>query len=101
MSESNSPFVQNKGPLIKVDGTIPVWGVVLVGIAWASYSWTTMNDQDKRLIGAEQSIHELRKKNDQIDAEQRKSTDLLSRTSTDVQVVKELLIRMEKRLDPR
>jgi len=94
-----SPLIQNKGPLIKFDGTIPVWGVVLIGIGWASYSWTTMNDQDKRLIGAEAAIVDIRKKNDQIDTEQRKYLDLLNRTSTDVQVVKELLIRLEKRLD--
>lgn len=101
MSEHTSPFVQNKSPFIKVDGTIPVWGVVLLGVAWASYSWTTMSDHDKRLSNSEQSIIELRKKNEAYEVQQKDALALLNRTSTDVQVVKELLIRMEKRLDPK
>lgn len=101
MSDSNATTVHNKGPFIKVDGTIPAWGIVLLGVAWASYSFTQMNELEKRVSSGEVVVFELRKKSDTQEAERKEWLSLMNRTSTDVQVVKELLLRLEKRLDPK
>ena len=98
MSEPSATFIQNKGPLIRFDGTIPAWGIVLLGVAWATYSWTTMQEHTNRLIMIEAQTVEYRKKVDNLEVNRASDLVLWNNINADVRVMKELLIRIEKQL---
>lgn len=88
------------GTLLKWDGTIPAWGIILLGVAWIGYSWSNMQEMKTKLTTLEVSVVEYRKKVDTLEIQQRDGMSLIARMTGDVQVVKELMIRLEKRLDP-
>lgn len=97
-SSSNNTTVHNRGPLIRFDGTIPAWGMILLGVAYATYSWTQMQDIHNRLVMREAGAFEYRKKVDLLEANRAADLALWSNMNADVRVMKELLIRIEQRI---
>lgn len=75
--------------LLKLDTTIPLWAVVAAtfsaGITWAGWSLAQFSDLNNRLTVRETTALEYRKKVD----------DLVT-IKTDVAVMKEILIRLER-----
>lgn len=98
MSDNNTPLIQNRGPLIRFDGTIPAWGIILLGVGWATYSWTTMQDLNNRLVMREAGAMEYRKKVDNLEVNRTTDLALWNNINADVRVMKELLVRIERRI---
>ena len=89
-SNTNTPLIQKRGPLIKFDGTIPAWGIVLLCIGWGAYFWNIDQDLIKRMTVVEVKVEETKTKTDKIEA-----------IAADVKVTKELLIRLEQQFKTR
>jgi uncharacterized protein HemX len=100
---SNIEINANRPAAIRVDGTIPAWGlftlVLTLGLAWTTYSWNQMQNLNDRLTVRETSAAEYRKKVDNLELQQRDIHNTLSTLKSDVQLVKELMIRFEKRFE--
>jgi hypothetical protein len=95
--------VQERVPLFRWDGTVPAWGLFMVcftlGTGWVTYSWNRIQDLGDRLTLAEASAAEYRKKTDTLETQMRDQGAVLSGMRSDILVVKELMIRLEKRFD--
>jgi uncharacterized protein HemX len=100
---SNTENQNGRPTLIKWDGTIPAWGlftlVLTLGLAWSSYSWNQMQNLNDRMTIRETNAAEYRKKVDQLEAQQREVHNGLAALKSDVSLVKELLLRFEKRFE--
>jgi hypothetical protein len=88
---------------IKFDNTVPGWGIFMlffaVVTALVSFSWSELREQRDRMTTMEINSVEARKKIDFLESQHRDAIALISRMGTDVQIVKELMLRLEKRLD--
>lgn len=81
--------------ILEWDGKIPAWGLLLIGISAVCYGWTWVNDLEKRVTVRETSSVTYRAKVDDLEKEVRG----LGQLRGDISTLKELLIRIEKKLD--
>lgn len=96
----NDPVETQAKALLRWDGTIPAWGIVLLGVAWAGYSLNENQDLKSRVSILENNQTAQVKRVDELEKQQRDQTAVLGGMRSDIQVVKELMLRLEKRFDP-
>lgn len=87
--------------MFRFDGTIPAWGLFTllftVGMMWATYSWSQVQDLKDRMTAREISSAEYRKKVDLLETRQIEMQSFRS----DLLVMREIMNRIEKKLDQR
>jgi hypothetical protein len=83
--------------LVEFDRKIPLWGIVSMGMLLVAYGWNWVGDIDRRLATREQSAGYYRAIVDKLVVEQQQVASLKG----DVAVLKELLVRIERKLDQR
>ena len=83
------------GKLVEWDGKIPVWGLLMLGVAQVAYGYNALNDLDKRLAVREAAAVQGRAELARLGVEQQQ----LAVMRGDINTMKELLVRIEKRLD--
>jgi hypothetical protein len=83
--------------LIEFDRKIPLWGIVSMGLLLVAYGWNWVGDLEKRVTAREHSSAYYRTIVDQLVAERRDVAGLKG----DVAILKELLVRIERKLDQR
>lgn len=98
MPEQSNTTIQSPGPLVKFDGTIPAWGIIMLGLAWITYSWTSLQDLNHRVTVTEAGSTEYRKKVDTLEKNRDVDLILWNNINADVRVMKELLVRIEQRI---
>jgi hypothetical protein len=81
--------------VVEFDRKIPLWGVLSMGMLLVAYGWNWVADHEKRLSAREQSSSHYRTIVDKLVVEQQQVVSLKG----DVAVLKELLIRIERKLD--
>jgi hypothetical protein len=92
--------VDNTPPRVwKLDGTIPAWGLLVIlfsmSSAWVGYSFNKMEDLEARILTREVSAAQYRDKVDQL----QKKIEGFDTLKQDVGTLKELMIRVERKLD--
>jgi hypothetical protein len=83
--------------LVEFDRKIPLWGVLSMAMLLVVYGWNWVGDIDKRLSTREQSASYYRTIVDRLVVDQQQVVGLKG----DVAVLKELLVRIERKLDQR
>lgn len=83
--------------LIEWDGKIPLWGILLLGLAWASWSWNETRELQNRMLVSETAAATYNKKVELMDARLQEMSALRG----DINTLKELLIRIERKIDPK
>lgn len=83
--------------LLELDRKIPVWGVLLLGLAFAGWVWNEVRSIDRRLTEREVSSQMYRNKVDIIDIKVQEVSTLRG----DINTLKELLIRIERKIDAK
>ena len=83
------------GKLVEWDGKIPVWGLLMLGVAQVAYGYNALTDLDKRLTVREAAAMQGRQELVRLGVE----LQGLGALRGDINTVKELLVRIEKRLD--
>ena len=76
--------------IVEWDPKIPLWGILLLGLGWASYSWSTMQELKDRVKTTELLLA-------QVEAQFRDVGPLKS----DIAVLKEIMSRIEKKIDAK
>jgi hypothetical protein len=90
---------RTKRQLLSFDGNIPFTFILGLGLMWATYSWSQMQDLKDRMAKQEAASVEYIKKVDRLEEDQRRSLDLLNGMRSDITLVKELMLRLEKRTE--
>ena len=83
------------GKLIEFDGKIPVWALLTMGVAQVLYGYQALNDLDKRLTLREQASVQYSLIVDKLQLDQREVMAMKG----DISTLKELLVRIERKLD--
>jgi hypothetical protein len=83
------------GRLIEWDGKIPVWGLLLLGIGQVAWGYNALNDLDKRVSLHDASVTQIRLELSRVALQQQQ----LAAVEGGLNTVKELLVRIERRLD--
>lgn len=94
------PVVSEAKALLRWDGTIPAWGIVLLGVAWAGYSLNDNIELKSRVTILENNQAAQIKRIDELEKQQRDVSNVMGSMRSDILVVKELLVRLEKRFEP-
>jgi hypothetical protein len=84
---------------LSFDGNIPFTFILGLGLMWASYSWSQMQDLKDRMARQETASAEYIKKVERLEEDQRRSLDILNGMRSDITLVKELMLRLEKRTE--
>jgi hypothetical protein len=81
------------------DGNIPFTFVIGLGLMWATYSFSEQQGLKDRLTMSETTAVEYRKKVDRLEQDQRDIATMLNGMRSDISLVKELMLRLEKRTE--
>jgi hypothetical protein len=81
--------------LVEWDGKIPLWSILMMGLSFALYTWNEIRGLNDRLLVRETSSITYRTKVDDIE----KKMQDFSTMRGDITTLKELLIRIERKLD--
>lgn len=84
---------------LRLDGNVPFTFVLGLGLMWATYSFSEQQSLKERMTTRETVATEYRKKVDRLEEDQRNSLAILNGMRSDILVVKELMLRLEKRTE--